>query len=219
MNFEQARFNMVEQQIRPWDVLDTSILDLLFHVKREDFVPEDKRTLAFADVQLPLENGCTMLEPKVEARLLQDLQVKSTDKVLEVGTGSGYMTALLAAVSQHVYSVDLDAEQSQRAAANLKTAGIRNVTLSVGNGIDGLASQAPFDVIFVGGSVPVVPDALKAQLAIGGRLAVIAGDAPVMIAKVITRVSENAYQESVSFDTNIARLQQLDAIEPSRFSF
>ena len=219
MNFEQARFNMVEQQIRPWDVLDTSILDLLFHVKREDFVPVEKRQLAFVDMQLPLENGTAMLEPKVEARLLQDLQVKASDKVLEVGTGSGYLTALLAAVSQHVYSVDLDPEQSERAAANLKTAGIRNVTLSVGNGIEGVPGQAPFDVICVGGSTPVVPEALKAQLAVGGRLAVIVGDAPVMIAKVITRVGENAYQEAVSFDTNLPRLQQLDAIEPSRFSF
>lgn len=219
MNFEQARFNMVEQQIRPWDVLDTSILDLLFHVKREDFVPVEKRQLAFVDMQLPLENGTAMLEPKVEARLLQDLQVKASDKVLEVGTGSGYLTALLAAVSQHVYSVDLDAEQSERAAANLKTAGIRNVTLSVGNGIEGVPGQAPFDVICVGGSTPVVPEALKAQLAVGGRLAVIVGDAPMMIAKVITRVGENAYQEAVSFDTNLPRLQQLDAIEPSRFSF
>lgn len=219
MNFEQARFNMVEQQIRPWDVLDTSILDLLFHVKREDFVGTDKRALAFADTQLPLDNGCTMLEPKVEARLVQDLQVKASDKVLEIGTGSGYLTALLAAVSQHVYSIDIDAQQLQHAAANLKTAGIKNVTLSQGNGIEGLAAQAPFDVICVGGSVPVVPEALKAQLAVGGRLAVIVGDAPVMVAKIITRVSETAYQESVSFDTNLPRLQQLDAIEPSRFSF
>lgn len=219
MNFEQARFNMVEQQIRPWDVLDTSILDLLFHVKREDFVTEDKRALAFADVQLPLENGELMLEPKIEARLVQDLQIKSTDKVLEVGTGSGYLTALLAAVGSHVYSVDLDAEQSQRAAANLKTAGIKNVTLSVGNGIEGIAAQAPFDVICVGGSLPVVPEALKAQLAIGGRLAIITGDNPVMTARIITRVAENDYSDAVSFDTCVPRLRETAAIEPSRFSF
>ncbi|WP_019100578.1 protein-L-isoaspartate O-methyltransferase family protein, partial [Chromobacterium haemolyticum] len=170
MDFENARFNMVEQQIRPWDVLDTNVLDLLFHVKREQFVAADKRSLAFVDTELPLPNGSFMLQPKMEARLVQDAAIQAKDKILEIGTGSGYLTALLAKLGQHVYSVEIDPAQRETAAANLKQAGISNVTLVEGDGVLGLPQQAPFDVIVVGGSLPVVPQELKDQLAVGGRL-------------------------------------------------
>ncbi|CUA83140.1 Protein-L-isoaspartate O-methyltransferase [Gulbenkiania indica] len=219
MDFEKARFNMVEQQIRPWDVLDGKILDLLFHVKREDFVAADKRTLAFTDMELPLENGALMLQPKVEARLVQELQLKPSDRVLEVGTGSGYVTALLASLASHVYSLDIDGSQLARAAARLKQAGLRNITLTEGNGINGLPQQAPFDAIFVGGSLPLVPETLKHQLAIGGRMVIIVGDEPVMRAQLIERLSEDTYSELVIFDTLTARLQGSEAIEPERFEF
>lgn len=219
MNFEQARFNMVEQQIRPWDVLDAQVLDLLFHVKREDFVAADKRALAFTDMELPLENGGTMLQPKLEARMVQDLQLAAGDKVLEIGTGSGYVTALLASLAAHVYSVDVDASQQQLAAARLKQAGVANATLVQGDGIAGLAQQAPFDAIFVGGSLPVVPQALKQQLAVGGRMMVIVGDLPMMRATLVKRVSETEFSQEVMFDTCAPRLAGYEAVEPQRFVF
>lgn len=219
MDFENARFNLVEQQIRPWDVLDPKVLDLLFHVKREDFVPDDKRTLAFVDTELPLINGHKMLQPKVEARLVQDLGLKPEDKVLEIGTGSGHVTALLASLSRHVYSVDLDPVMKEMAAKNLKKAGISNVTLIEGNGIDGYAAQAPFDAILVGGSLPVVPDTLKQQLAVGGRMILVVGDEPVMTAKLIERESETAFRETGLFEICIPRLTHSEAVEPERFSF
>ena len=219
MDFEKARFNMVEQQIRPWDVLDPKVLDLLFHVKREEFVDAAQRTLAFVDTELPMKNGSKMLQPKLEARLAQDVGVRAEDKVLEIGTGAGYLTALLAKLGRHVYSVELDADIKAQAAENLKKAGISNVTLVEGNGLEGLASQAPFDVIVVGGSLPVVPENLKVQLAIGGRMIVIVGDKPVMTTKLIKRESETGFSETNLFETCIARLAKYEAIEPERFVF
>jgi protein-L-isoaspartate(D-aspartate) O-methyltransferase len=219
MDFEKARFNMVEQQIRPWDVLDMSILDLLFQVKREQFVPEKQRQLAFVDTQLPLSNGSTMLEPKVEARLVQDLAIQPTDRILEVGTGSGYVTALLAKLGKEVVSIEIDPAIKVQAEKNLQAAGIDNVSLLEGNGIEGAPSKAPFDVILVGGSLPVVPEGLKQQLAIGGRMAVIVGEEPVMRALIIKRDGEKAFGQTTSFDTCIARLAHADELEPSRFAF
>ncbi|RQO77526.1 protein-L-isoaspartate O-methyltransferase [Aquitalea sp. FJL05] len=219
MDFENARFNMVEQQIRPWDVLDPKILDLLFHVKREDFVADDKRQLAFVDTELPLPHGGKMLQPKLEARLAQDVAVEAQDKVLEIGTGAGYLTALLAKLGRHVYSVEINAATRETAAANLKKAGIGNVTLVEGNGLDGLQQQAPFDVIVVGGSLPVVPESLKSQLAVGGRMIVVVGDLPVMSCKLIKRVGESSFSETNLFETCISRLAKAEAIEPERFVF
>ncbi|AXK38959.1 protein-L-isoaspartate O-methyltransferase family protein [Crenobacter cavernae] len=219
MDFEKARFNMVEQQIRPWDVLDIKILDLLFAVKREDFVQPEQRDIAFVDVQLPLPNGTLMLEPKVEARLVQDLDIRPTDRILEVGTGSGYVTALLATLGREVVSVEIDPAQKARAEANLRKAGVDNATVLDGNGIEGVPGKAPFDAILVGGSLPVVPEALKQQLAIGGRLAVVVGDEPVMRAIVVTRDSETAFGETVSFDTVVPRLAKACALAPSAFRF
>ena len=153
MDFEKARFNMVEQQIRPWDVLNTQLLDLLFHVKRENFVADNQKAIAFVDTELPLPNGSRMLQPKMEARILQELNIAADEKILEIGTGSGYLTALLASVGKHVYSLDIDANMTALAKANLARAGIQNVTLVTANGVGGLPTNAPFDVIVVGGAL------------------------------------------------------------------
>ncbi|AUH53093.1 protein-L-isoaspartate O-methyltransferase [Chromobacterium sp. ATCC 53434] len=219
MDFEKTRFNMVEQQIRPWDVLDTTVLDLLFHVKREDFVADGQRQLAFVDTELPLPNGGKMLQPKMEARLAQDAAIKPTDKILEIGTGNGYMTALLAKLGKQVVSVEIDPAQKERAAASLKKAGIDNVSLVEGDGVLGLPAQAPYDVIVVAGSLPVVPQQLKDQLAVGGRLILVVGDLPVMSCTLIERQSDTAFRETALFETCIGRLHNFQAVEPARFSF
>ncbi len=217
MNLEQARFNMVEQQIRPWDVLDFDILDLLSVVKRENFVPAASRELAFVDMELPLGNGQKMWQPKMEARVVQDLAIKPTDVILEVGTGSGYLTALLAKRGRQVYSVDIDPALSASAAQKLQAAGIDNVILEVGDAAQGWPNKGPFDVIVLTGSVPVLPEAIKRQLVFGGRLFAVIGDAPVMRGTLITRQDGDAYSEVVLFDTVIAPL--VNAEQPQRFKF
>src|SRR5574343_1973186 len=164
MNIEQARFNMIEQQIRPWDVLDPQVLDLLFVVKREDFVPAAYRNLAFADMEIPLGDGQTMLPPRVEARLLQELGLKKTDKVLEIGTGSGYMAALLAARAEHVVTVEVRPELAARAKENLERAGIANVSVEVGNGAEGWSQCRPYDAIIVSGYLQYATAALLKQV-------------------------------------------------------
>lgn len=217
LNIEQARFNMVEQQIRPWDVLDTSVLDLLYVVKREEFVPAESRDLAFTDVELPIGHGQVMLEPKLEARLLQELAVKKTDKILEVGTGSGYMAALLAAKGAQVTSVEIIPELAQTAAAHLKAAGIANARVEVGDGLQGWSAGAPYDVIVVSGSVPVLPQALLGQLKVGGRLAAIVGTAPAMEAQIVTCTAPHTYSALSLFETVVPPLQ--NAPQPNTFRF
>ena len=206
MNIEQARFNMIEQQIRPWEVLDPQVLDLLFVVKREDFVPAAYRNLAFADMEIPLGSGQVMLAPRVEAKLLQELSLKKTDKVLEIGTGSGYMAALLAARAEHVVTVEARPELADFARQNLERAGIANVSLEVADGAKGWSQNGPYDAIVVSGSVPVLPDALLKQLRIGGRLAVIVGEAPVMEAQLITCTADGVYNTINLFETVIPAL-------------
>jgi protein-L-isoaspartate(D-aspartate) O-methyltransferase len=206
MNIEQARFNMIEQQIRPWEVLDPKVLDLLFVVKREDFVPAAYRNLAFADMEIPLGEGQVMLAPRVEARLLQELTVRKTDKVLEIGTGSGYMAALLAARAEHVISLECRPELAEFARNNLQRAGVENVTVECADGIRGWVQRAPFDVIILSGAVPEVPDAILKQLRVGGRLAVVVGAAPVMEAQVITCVAEGVFNTVNLFETVIPAL-------------
>lgn len=217
MNVEQARFNMIEQQIRPWEVLDPQVLDLLFVVKREDYTPTAYRALAFADMEIPIGHGQVMLAPKIEARLLQELAVKPTDKVLEVGTGSGYMTALLAARAEHVVSVELNANIAALAKENLGRAGVANVTLEVGSGARGWAGRAPYDVIVLSGSVPQVPAELLAQLRVGGRMAAIVGEAPAMEAQLITCTAEGVYNTVNLFETVVPALQEVAA--KSAFEF
>ena len=207
MNIEQARFNMIEQQIRPWDVLDPEVLELLLVVKRENFVPAAHKALAFVDAEIPLPGGENMLMPKVEARLLQDVNLKKHESVLEIGTGSGYMAALLAHKGRHVTSVEISPELKALAEKNLADNGVTNVTVELGNGAQGWSKGAPFDVIVVSGSLPVLPEALLQQLNVGGRLAVIIGQAPAMKAQLITRTGEAGYDTRTLFETSVKPLQ------------
>ena len=217
MNIEQARFNMIEQQIRPWDVLDISVLELLAIVKREDFVPNAYRALAFVDTEVPLPGGQCMLAPKVEARLLQELAVHKHERVLEVGAGSGFMAALLAHRAQHVTTLESDPELAELARANLRRAGILNATVVTADGSQGHAAEGPYDAIVLSGSVAEVPTALLAQLKVGGRLAAIVGQLPVMRAVLLERSGEQGVERRVLFDTVAKRLRGFD--EPTRFHF
>ena len=214
---EHARFNMVEQQIRPWEVLDPQVLDLLFRVHREDYVPEQYRELAFVDMEIPIGHDEKMLQPKQEARMLQGLAIKNSDRILEVGTGSGYMTALLASLGNHVYSVDIVPEFTRSAALKLAAHGITNVTLETGDAARGWDKHAPYDVIVLTGSVPVLSEAFQKSLAPGGRLIAVVGDPPVMEAQLITYTSAGAYGSTGLFETCIAPLR--NAPQPERFVF
>lgn len=213
MDIEQARFNMVEQQIRPWDVLDQEVLDLLFMVKREDFVPPLYRALAFTDTEIPLTidgaaTGERMFTPKMEARLLQALAVRKHEMVLEVGAGSGYMAALLAQRTQRVVSLEIEPMLAKFAAENLRRNGILNVSVEQRSGGDPAAAvgDSRFDVIMLSGSVPFVPEAWLQRLNVGGRLAAIVGDEPAMVAQLITRLSDTTFETEGLFDTSVARL-------------
>ena len=217
MDVERARYNMIESQIRTWEVLDQTVLDTLFALKREDFVPAQYRPLAFVDMEIPIGHGEVMLAPKLEARLLQELTLKKTDRVLEVGTGSGYMTALLAALAGHVYSVEMHPDLSAAAAAKLAAHGIDNVTLEVGDAARGWKRHAPYDAILLTGSVPMLPAPWRGQLALGGRLLAVVGDPPVMTARLTTCVTEGAYNETGLFETCIAPLRNVP--QPERFVF
>ena len=224
MNVEQARFNMIEQQIRPWDVLDAHVLELLAVVRREDFVPPAHRALAFADLELPLKpgedavaRGQVMLAPRVEARLLQDLQVGKHEKVLEIGTGSGFMAALLGHRAQRVLTLEIDPELAETARANLQRAGLLNVEVRTADGARAdWSAHGPFDAILLSGSVAELPEALLAQLKPGGRLMAIVGDEPVMRATLVQR-TESGFVSTQPWDTVVPRL--LNFAEPSRFRF
>lgn len=218
----QARFNMIEQQIRPWDVLDAQVLELLERVRREDFVPSAHRALAYADMELPLGGGSpeVMLAPKVQAKLVQDLQIQTTDRVLEIGTGSGYTAALLAQLAQEVISLEISPALAHQAAERLKAAGIINAQVlaadACANGFAACKTEAPFDVIVLSGSVAAVPAELTALLADGGRLFAIVGQAPMMRATIVKRRG-NGFHTSQPWDTVAPRLQHF--AEPSRFAF
>jgi protein-L-isoaspartate(D-aspartate) O-methyltransferase len=207
MNIEQARFNMVEQQVRPWEVLDQGVLDLLFVVKREEFVPPSYRALAFADTEVPLGHGAAMLAPKIEAHALQALQLKNYERVLEIGAGSGYMAALLAAHAHHVWSIEIDPQLAETARANLRRVGVANVVVETGDGTRGWPAHAPYDAIMVSGSMPFLPDELMAQLKVGGRIFAIVGEAPVMEARLVTRTGESSYSHLDLFETLTAPLR------------
>jgi protein-L-isoaspartate(D-aspartate) O-methyltransferase len=217
MNFEQARFNMIEQQIRTWEVLDPAVLELLFQVKREDFVPPAEREIAFADLEVPLGFGEAMMQPKVEARILQELGIQPHENVYEVGTGSGYLAALLAKRSRHVTSVEIHRELHARAAQNLDRAGIANVTLLVGDGARAPLAESAFDVIVLTGSTPILPQAFLDRLTPGGRLFAVVGDPPVMKAIVVRQPVARAFQHAELFETLVKPL--VNAAEPPRFRF
>ena len=229
MNYEQARFNMIEQQIRPWEVLDSQILSLLALVRREDFVPPACKALAFVDMEIPLppqhNPGQCMLAPRVEARLLQDLAVQKHEKVLEIGTGSGYMAALLAHRAQQVITLEIEPALVEMARRNLQKAGIYNAEVRLADGAANLAEavsengalRGPFDVIVLSGSVAEVPAALQGMLKVGGRLSAIVGYEPMMRAALITRVGKDSFRTIEAWDTVAPRL--LNFPEPSKFTF
>jgi len=208
---------MVESQIRTWEVLDQNVLDLVLSVRREEFVPEQYRNLAFADLEIPLGHGEVMLAPKMQARIVQALDLRKTDKILEVGTGSGYVTALLAELGGQVVSVELIEEFSHAAQRRLVGHGLGNVQVHTGNGAEGWPAQAPYDAILLTGSVALLPAAFKQQLSVGGRLLAVIGEAPIMTAYLITRVWAHAFNSVGLFETSIPPLRHVK--QPERFVF
>ena len=214
---EKARFNMIEQQIRTWEVLDANVLQLFNRIPREDFVPLQYRGLAFADIEIPLGHGQTMLSPKIEGRMLQALEIKKTDKVLEIGTGSGYLTALLATLAAQVFSVEIIPELSQQARIRLAQHDIHNVTLETGDAVQGWPAHAPYDVIVYTGSMPLLPQAVTQQLAIGGRLFAVIGEPPIMEAIMIQRISQDNFRQQALFETCLPILT--NAPRPTHFEF
>ena len=217
MNLEQARFNMIEQQIRPWDVADADVLHLLSVVKREEFVPLAHKALAFVDMEIPLGHGQCMLAPRVEARMLQDAAVQKHENVLEIGTGSGFMAALLAHRAQRVISLEIIPALVQMARTNLQKAGIHNAEVRQFDGSKGAPAEGPFDVIMLSGSVAEVPQSLLAHLKVGGRLVAIVGDEPMMRATIVTRTDDTGYLTKQPWDTVAPRLQNFP--ESPKFHF
>jgi protein-L-isoaspartate(D-aspartate) O-methyltransferase len=221
INTEKARFNMIQQQIRPWGVLNPDVLALLNVVRREDFVPAEHKELAFADIEIPLKTGAkpgqTLLAPRIEARLLQELAIKNTDKVLEIGAGSGYMAALLAAKAEFVYSVEIDPELVDQARRNLRQADVVNVSVDLGDAALGWDLYAPYDVIVVSGSLPALPDTLLRQLKIGGRLIAVVGEAPSMEVQLVRRADESTFNSESLFETVLAPL--VNAPKQKKFVF
>ncbi|HZI83096.1 MAG TPA: protein-L-isoaspartate O-methyltransferase [Casimicrobiaceae bacterium] len=216
MDFEQARFNMVEQQVRPWAVLDQRVLDLLFAVHREDFVPPAHRALAFADLEIPLGDGERMWTPKMEARVLQELDLKEGDSVLEIGTGSGYFSALLAGRAREVVSVEINSRLLAEARAHLVASGIRNVRLERGDGARGWGADS-YEAIVLTGSTPVLAESWTKQLRPGGRLFAVVGDPPAMKARLMRWSSPGAIVHEDLFETVVAPLK--NAPQPARFVF
>lgn len=212
-----ARFNMIEQQIRTWEVLDPVVLDLFNAVPRENFVAESQQGLAYADVELPIGCGQTMLSPKIEGRILQALNVKKTDKVLLVGTGSGYLTALLATLAAHVHAVEIQPELSAIAQVRLQQQNIHNVTLHVGDAACGFASEASYDVIVFTGSMPLYPSAAENMLNLTGRMFAVIGELPIMRATLIQRVGESACRKETLFETCLPPL--INAPQSAHFTF
>jgi protein-L-isoaspartate(D-aspartate) O-methyltransferase len=223
MDLEQTRFNMVEQQIRTWDVLDQEVLKLLFELRREEFVPPAYRSLAFVDMEIPLGYGEVMLAPKLEARILQEVQVKKTDRILEIGSGSGYLAALLAKRGEYVHSVEIVPELKAMAEKNLQAHGVTNALVENGDGAQGWPRHGPYDVIVLTGSTPVLPEAFQKSLKVGGRLFAVVGDAPVMQALLVTCLTKEtegtpgAYNTVGLFETCITPLR--NAQQPPRFTF
>ena len=215
MNFERARFNMVEQQVRPWDVLDFDVLDLLMEVRREEYVPPAYKALALSEAEIPLGHGATMLKPVIEGKVLQALKPRRNDQVLEIGAGSGYFAALLAARVEWVRSIEIEPDLVRFATENLKRNGVENVVVEEGDGALGWPNKAPYDLIVVSGGLPVLPHALLEQLRVGGRLFAFVGDAPLMSARLVTCTGEGEYRSEDLFETLVPQLKNA----PQRDSF
>lgn len=212
MNQQLARANMIEQQIRPWNVFDPQVLEAMGELQREHFLGKAYEKLAYADISVPLDNGGETTLPRIAGQMAQALAIKPTDKVLEIGTGSGYVTALLARLASHVYSMDVDAEQLETADRHLTHEQITNVTLVNGDGLDGDLLHSPFDAIAVTGSVTAIPQKLKEQLALGGRLFAITGTGPIMEATLVTRTERDEWRDRPLFETEVAPLAGVETI-------
>ena len=217
LNFDVVRDSMIKSQLRTWDVHDERVLDLIARMPRQDYVPAASRNLAYVDMNIALGHGEVMMTPKMEARLVQELEIDPQDKILEIGTGSGYMTALLSNLGRHVVSVELRPEFTAEAATRLAHHGVRNITLEVGDGARGWDRQQPYDVILITGSLPILPEAFRDSLAPGGRMIAIVGQSPVMDVKLIRRSNGRAFNETSLFETDLPPLR--NAIEPARFVF
>ena len=215
MNLQQARFNMVEQQIRTWEVLDQTVLELLEQAPRHEYVPEAYRNLAYADIAVTLGEGEVMMPPRVEARLLQSLGIGAEDRALEIGTGSGFLTSLLASLAREVISVEISDTLADAGARNLKDHGVNSIVLERGDAVHGWEKHAPYDVIAVTGSVPILEPHFRQQLAVGGRLFVIVGEAPAMEALLIRRSGQDQWSTESLFETVVPKLR--GAKEPDRF--
>ncbi|NOU25496.1 MAG: protein-L-isoaspartate O-methyltransferase [Methylotenera sp.] len=214
---KQARFNMIEQQIRTWEVLDPVVLALLDEVPRENFVAESQQGLAFADVELPIGHDQTMLSPKIEGRILQALSIKKTDKVLVIGTGSGYLTALIAKLAAHVHAVEIIPELSSLANTRLQQHHINNVSLHIADGANGYAAEAPYDVIVFTGSLQLHPIVAEQMLNIGGRMFAVVGELPIMQATLTQRISDSSYRKETIFETCLPPLENIPQSE--KFAF
>ena len=217
MNFDQARFNMVEQQVRPWEVLDPRVLELLETTHREDFVPVRYRKMAFTDMAIPLDHGQNMMKPVVEGRLLQALELKPDETVLEIGTGSGFISICLAQLAQSVVSVDIQEQFTKEAAARLKEKGIQNVEFETGDVMTGWQPEQAHDVVVVTGSVQDIPDHFRGWVNPGGRMFVICGESPAMEAKLLTKLNATEWREESLFETDLARL--INAEKAPEFEF
>ena len=217
MNFDQARFNMVAQQIRPWEVLDSKVLELLERTHREDFVPVKYRKMAFSDIAIPLDNEQFMMKPVIEGRMLQSLELQPDETVLEIGTGSGFITACLAQMAKRVVSVDIYEQFSRDASAKLKDKGLNNVELETGDAMTGWQPEQAHDVLVVTGSVEDVPDHFRGWVNPGGRMFIICGESPAMEARLLTKLNATDWREESLFETDLARL--INAEKAPEFEF
>jgi protein-L-isoaspartate(D-aspartate) O-methyltransferase len=217
MNFDQARFNMVEQQIRPWEVLDERVLELLEKTHREDFVPVRYRKMAFSDIAIPLDHDQSMMKPVIEGRLLQALEVKPDETVLEIGSGSGFITACLAQLAKHVVSVDVFEQFTKEVAAKLKEKNIHNVELETGNAMTGWQPEQAHDVLVVNGSVASIPDHFRGWVNPGGRIFIVCGDEPAMEAMLLTKLNATDWREESLFETNLPRLIGAESLPEFEF--
>jgi len=217
MNFELARFNMVEQQIRPWGAVDMDVCQLLIEARREDYVPHEMRPLAFADIEIPLPGGQTMLRPSIEGRILQAIGTRRVESALEIGAGSGYFATLLAANANHVYTVEIEPELAQLARSNLARNGVGNVTVEEGDASQGWYTQAPYDIIVVSGGLPELPEELLMQLKPGGQLLAFTGSPPTMRACMISRSDKKFFQTCFLFETVVPMLRHVPQIPAFNF--
>ena len=217
MNFEHARYNMVEQQVRTWEVIDDRVLNLLESIEREDFVPIRYRKLAFADLNIPLPHGQAMMKPNVEGRMLQALELQPDETVLEIGTGSGFITACLSHLARSVVSVEIFEDLAETAKRTLKDKEVHNIELFTGDALGDWQPEQAHDVVVVTGSVESVPEHFLGWVNPGGRLFVVTGDEPAMEARLLTRLNASEWRDESLFETVLPRL--VNAEKAPEFEF